>query len=105
MTMINSYFSVPLATLQAIAVPNQAVPEECFEKHVLPFLSTKMVGLYGIGLDEFESLRTISVKVNAEKGIEEEDEKRFAQEALYYNNGTNTNNNHSNQDDESSPLL
>ncbi len=65
--MVNSYFSVPLATLQVAAVPNHTVPEDAFAMHVLPFLTTKMCGLYGIVQEDFHELHVLATKTAQEE--------------------------------------
>ena len=73
---VDSYFSMPLSTLQTAAnarspvknnknepsatatdAPAFAIPEDCFEQHVLAFLTTKEVGLSGLVEEDFDELQ------------------------------------------------
>lgn len=42
---IDLFYSLPLAILQ---IPAPVIPDDCFAQHVLPFLTTRHVGLYGV---------------------------------------------------------
>lgn len=90
MLIINSFYSVPLATLQTVAIPSQTIPDDAFARHVLPFLNTKMVGLYGVVAEDIDELRKhygVSVSVAAKQSkfysgedLEpEQDEKTYLQ--------------------------
>ena len=72
---IDCYFSIPLSSLQNVvnarnnknnnhenssssnSSPAFAIPEDCFDQHVLDFLTTKHVGLSGLLEDDFDELQ------------------------------------------------
>ena len=83
--IIDSYFSLPLSTLQYVANIREknsggnetekdennnnnssaAIPEDCFEQHVMPFLTTKHFYLYGVPDDEFAEMQENVLKYTA----------------------------------------
>ena len=71
--IVDSYFSIPMSVVQVAAVPNQAIPSECFEKHVLPFLDPRNIGLYGIGTKNYEEMHSLFDLITKETEREEQE--------------------------------
>ena len=42
-----------MSVLQVAAIPNEAIPIDAVERHLLPFLDARHVGLYGLATDNF----------------------------------------------------
>jgi hypothetical protein len=56
--IVDSYFSMPISILNR-NIPDDVIPSDAFERHVMPFLDARHVGLYGLATDDFTQMNNL----------------------------------------------